>query len=79
MRAHLHDRWQVELDQRFALMRLKPKTVGEPDGVREILCTHCRVMSETVQRGCQLDQLGLNRGIMRRAAMLRLATDPGGG
>src|SRR6516162_8296001 len=51
--------------------------VSERRGVGQILRTLVRVMSEAVKRRCQFHQLGLNRGIMRRGALLWLAADPG--
>src|SRR5262249_61631533 len=51
--------------------------VSERRSVGQILRTLVRVMSEAVKRRCQFHQLGLDRGIMRRAALLRLTADPG--
>jgi hypothetical protein len=70
MRAHLHNRWQVELDQRLALIRRELETISVPRGVGQVLGTHVRIMSEAVQRRRQPHQFGLDRGIMRRAALL---------
>src|SRR5262249_12763286 len=61
VRAHFHDRGQVELDQRLALIGGKLEFVREGRRIGHVLRAQLGVVGEAVQRRCELDQLGLDR------------------
>src|SRR6266545_7519615 len=76
MRTHLHHRRKVELDQRLALLGRQLEFVGETARIGEVLRAQLGVVSKPVQRRSELDQLRLDRGIVRGALSLALAAGP---
>jgi len=77
MRPHLHDRRQIELDQRLALIGGKPELVREGRRIGHVLRPQVGVVGEPVQRRGELDQLGLDRRMMRGALGVVVPAGPG--
>src|SRR5260221_24438 len=77
MRPHFHDRGQVELDQRLALIGGKLEFVREGRRIGHVLRAQLGVVGETVEHRCELDQLGLDRGVVRGAMRLAVSAGPG--
>src|SRR5436309_3472854 len=76
MRAHLHHGGEIELDQRLALIGRKLILVGKGARVGKILRSQLGVVRKRVQRRGELDQLRLDRRIMRSRLRRRLAAGP---
>src|SRR5262249_23202573 len=76
-RAHFHDRGEVELDQRLALIGGKLESVREGGRVGHVLRAQLGVVGEAVQRRREFDQLGLDFRIMRGAMRLVVSAGPG--
>src|SRR6478609_7377790 len=77
VRPHLDDGRQVELDQRLALIGREPELVREGRCIGHVLRSQVGVVREPVQRRGQLDQLGLDRRIMRGALGVVVPAGPG--